>query len=263
MVAVDLKKKVGPLPAWAWAMILGGGIGAYLLLHKKPATSAETALPELGAQALPLEGGGGAGAGAAGSLEAAEAKNSAELEALRQQVAAGTGAPTGGLGAGIGEVIQAREALEALGLSVGSPGARTEAASASGSPVKAATGKGPGYPLSSSRGHYRDVTYKGHAAHAYAHRVAGGVGPGGNIIVLGGPAKVTHAAPGSHVPAHASKPPAHHHARPKPAKAKPRPVHHAAAVPAKPVAPAPHGAAVHHGATPVHEPPRPRRRRRR
>ncbi len=225
---MDFKRKIGPLPAYAWALILGGSLGAYLLVKKGKASTGTTGevVPELAGQALPgSEAAGGGGAGAAGSLEAAEAKDSSAIEALQQQIASEhTNTAPGGLGAGIGEVIQAREALEALGLQVGSPQHNTEPASAAHSAVKAATGKGPGFPLTSSRGKYRTTMFKGHTAHEYASAVTGGVGPRRNLIVLGGPAKAGHAQRGSHAPAHVSKPPAHHTA----AKPRTRPAEHAA-----------------------------------
>lgn len=265
---MDVKKKIGPLPAYAWALILGGTIGVVLLVKKGKATTGTTGevIPELAAQATPSSGGGEGGGGAAGSLEAAEAKDSAELEALRNQITAqapanGTGS-SGGLGAGIGEVIEAREALEALGLSVGNPQHNTEESSSGKSAVKKATGKGAANPLTSQRGKYHTGTFKGHAAHIYATAVHGGVGPKKNIVVLGGPAKVTHAAAGSHVPAHVSKPPAHHTAAKPAAKApakRPAPASH----PAAHAAPAP----VHHAAPAPKPPPRkpppppPRKRR--
>jgi len=217
-----MKEKYGPLPLWGWIVLAGGTIGVVILVKKGKGTTGTTGevIPEVAAQAIPggESGAGGGGTAAAGSLEAQEAKQSEELNQLRGEVAGEHNSVTsGGLGAGIGEVIQAKEALEALGLIRPLQGGPTEPSSQGKTPIKEATGKSPAFPLTSARGKYREGTFGGHTVHEYEHAVAGGVGPLKNKIVIGGPAKVTHAAAGSHAPAHVSKPPAHHTA-PKPVK---------------------------------------------
>jgi hypothetical protein len=210
-----VKRKLGPLPVWAWALIAGGGIGAFMLYRKAHAASSPgeaVPTPELAGQALPLEGGGGGGGapvGGAGATELLGAKDEAEL--LRQELAFATEHSTtvnqSGLGSGISEVKEAVEGLRELGLFPAGGGATPTPSSGGSAPgegnaaVKAATGKGKSFPLSSSRGQYRATTYKGHAAHEYSHAVANGVGKLKNIIVLGGPAKAGHAVAGSHLPA--------------------------------------------------------------
>jgi len=37
-----LKKKIGPLPAWAWVVVIGGAIGAYLLYRRSSSSSSST-----------------------------------------------------------------------------------------------------------------------------------------------------------------------------------------------------------------------------
>jgi hypothetical protein len=224
-----MKEKMGPLPMWMWVLLAGGTIGMVVLVKKAKGTTGTTGevIPEVAAQAVPggESGSAGGGTSAAGTLEAQEAKESEEISRLRGEVEGEHTATTNtGLGAGIGEVIQAKEALEALGLVRPLQGGTTEPSSQGKSPVKQATGKEPSQGIS-ARGTYREGTFRGMAVHIYDKAVQGGVGPLKNMIVLGGPAKVTHAAAGSHAPAHASKPPAHHTA-PKPTAKRPKPAAH-------------------------------------
>lgn len=39
---MNLKKKVGPLPLWAWIVVVGGGIGAYLIIRHNSSSSSSS-----------------------------------------------------------------------------------------------------------------------------------------------------------------------------------------------------------------------------
>ena len=187
-----LQKKAGPLPVWAWALLAGGSIGAIILIKKSKAagTGEPESLSGQAGQAIPMEGSGGGGGAGASEIAGAKAENELLREALRE-----SGGHGGALGQGISEVLEAREGLRALGLIPPESTTRTNASSESASAHKNAQGK---FPLKSSRGDYRAGTYLGKSVHIYQHPVRGGVGPKGNMIVLGGPTKPTHAAQGDH-----------------------------------------------------------------
>lgn len=209
-----MNKKLGPLPTWAWALIAGGGIGAILLIRHLKATKTEgEPTPELAAQMAPgvseAQGGGGSGGGSVGSLESEVAKQSAQAELLRQEInfltehPPGAGQSQGILGNGFQEIREAKEGLEQLGLIPAASQTNSTPSSEAKGPSKGVAA----FPLQSGRGEYREGTYKGHAAHIYSKPVKNGVGPGRNIIVIGGPGKRTHGVKGSHAPAAVSAPP--------------------------------------------------------
>ena len=210
----SLTKKVGPLPVWGWALIAGGGLGALILAKRAKAKAATT--PE-GTEPIPqtLEGAlagtgsaGGAGGGGelgAGGVPGGEAKSNPEASPAPHV----EGTP-------VEQFLATEHELEAGGWQPPHTSPTGSAAPATSAALSHSKGGSPraGVPFKAGK-------YKGLAAHIYAKAVPGGVGPGKNVIVLGGPAKKTHQKAGSHIPKHH-----HQKVKHKPSKPKKTSVHH-------------------------------------
>jgi len=214
-VKESLSKKLGPLPVWAWALLAGGTVGVVILTKraKAKAPAQGEAVPEH----LSIPGIEGAGGGLGGGVNP-EVKTPETAPSNNTSPGPTTATP-------VSEFLTTEHELLEGGWERHSPAPAASAAPAVSAALTHAKGGKPG------RGGvpYRSAPFKGHAAHIYARAVPGGVGPGKNVIVLRGPAKVTHAKPGSHAPAtHKPHVMAHHTpGKPKPptkhAPARPRP----------------------------------------
>jgi hypothetical protein len=224
-----LKKKAGPLPVWAWLTLAGGTIGVVLLVKRgkgKPAGEGEVPQTVGGGAAGPEVSGSGSGGGTAAPGE--ETKTPSPDGFVSQPT---VGYEAGGFAREANDVREGAEALEALGIVAPRPGASSSPAAGAGTPATAAAGNPrAGLP-------FKTTTIHGQQAHEYEHSVPGGVGPGKRFVVIGGPAKRTHAAKGSHAPAHArgKAAPKHptrstHKPAPRHAPAKPPAAHRGAGV---------------------------------
>lgn len=189
---MNLKRKVGPLPLWAWVTIGGVGIGAIVLAKKSKAkTAGETeAEPIPSSLASPFGPEAGSGGGGTTAASENEAKQPAEVNpALPQEHTP------------VSEFLSTLSELEAGGFRREAPGTVQGATGSTVGQVHASRiNSQGGNPRKGSS--YTDVTYKGQRAHRYGHAVPGGVGPGHNIIVLGHAGKKTHSAKPHHGPAH-------------------------------------------------------------
>jgi hypothetical protein len=198
---MNLKRKVGPLPLWAWIAIAGGSIGAIVLIKKgkKPATESE---PIPSSLASPFGPGVGAeGGGAGGGVGAGEGVKTPE-PTLQPIVTEGPQR------APVSEFLATEHELEEGGWHRGQAPTGSQAPATSQA-LHAANG---GHPNPRAGIKFKTTTYRGHRAHEYPHKVPGGVGPGGRFIVVG-VGKKTHSAKPKHEPAHAKdkqRVPAHH-----------------------------------------------------
>jgi hypothetical protein len=222
---MDLKKKVGPLPTWAWIALVGGGAGVYLLWKKsKEAKSTEEGSLPIPSSftANPPEGsasGAGGGPGEVKSSGEGPSNNASEPSSI-------TGSP-------VSDFLATEKALHEGGWEREAEFAVAHPVGSAAPAVSAALKTAKGGTVGRGGATFKAGTYKGHAAHIYTRAVKGGVGPGKNVIVLApshGSSKTAHSKTPSHAPAHVTGSTTHHAAAPKKA-----PVKHAAA-PKKPKA---------------------------
>lgn len=93
-MALDLKKKAGPLPVWGWIVLGGGTLGVFYFLHRSSTSSSTTAATnatdaELAAEQAAVDGTAGApvdtgdsGGGASGALAPAAATGTVTTDQL-------------------------------------------------------------------------------------------------------------------------------------------------------------------------------------
>lgn len=172
-----MKRKVGPLAVWQWALVVGGGLGAYLLYRRSKAGKEGTesvALPETrfpGAPVLEGSGGGGSAGGASG-LDTTPTPAGAASSAAPPPEPAGvlTTFPQA-----VGLIGESENALLALGIVRPAATAPTEHVAASKTARSKATGKLP------ARKTNKGKTKLGSTPHAKnttkRHQAAGHHGP--------------------------------------------------------------------------------------
>lgn len=138
MPHIDLKKKVGPLPVWGWALLGTGTLGVAYYLHARSAssptaatTAADTAAQQQAAaadQGVPYYdsgSGGGSGGGSTGSTSSQDSATLTDIDSQLQGVNANlaalsagqltdTGAPS--LTQEVNDVAGAVAALQSAGL---------------------------------------------------------------------------------------------------------------------------------------------------
>jgi hypothetical protein len=215
---MNLQRKVGPLPLWAWIALGGGTLGVIVLVKKSKGSKASTEsepIPSSLASPFGPEAAGVGGGGSGGLTAPPEAKTPEPLTLTATAPIERTP---------VSEFLQTLAELEGGGFTRAGAAPTGSSAPATSAALSAARGGNPraGKPFKVS-------TYKGMRAHEYRSAVPGGVGPGHRFVILP-VGKKNHAAKPNHAPAHAKdRHHAHAHAPVHPTVHTHKPARHAPA----------------------------------
>jgi hypothetical protein len=103
-----LTKKIGPLPTWAWGVVIVGGVAAFLLFRKKAVATGTSSGTAVDAAGNPIGGGGGGG----GSLSDIGGGLLGGLTSGGGSAGGGSGGGSGGgAGAGASVTVPANEPI--------------------------------------------------------------------------------------------------------------------------------------------------------